>query len=128
MAAAPPARAPRVIFTSASLGRRRLEPGRPATVDNGDHGLVARFSALSFAHESRLAFRYRFAGRSGEWTETREREVSAPNLAPGAYRLDDYSGDIQEFIKDEVGEAATIYGHSLGALVGIDWRVSLQTS
>jgi pimeloyl-ACP methyl ester carboxylesterase len=39
---------------------------------------------------------------------------------PGAYRLDDYTGDVHEFITQEVGEAAAIYGHSLGALVGIN--------
>lgn len=39
---------------------------------------------------------------------------------PGAYRLDDYTGDVREFIKHEVREAAAIYGHSLGALVGIN--------
>lgn len=38
---------------------------------------------------------------------------------PGAYRLDDYTSDIHEFIAKEAGAPALVYGHSLGGLVGI---------
>ena len=39
---------------------------------------------------------------------------------PGAYQLDDFSGDVQEFIGEKVLAPAAIYGHSLGGLVGIN--------
>lgn len=39
---------------------------------------------------------------------------------PGAYHLDDYTGDVQEFIANQVETPAVIYGHSLGALVAIN--------
>ncbi len=80
--------APRVVFTSVRLGRRSIEPGGHVTVSNRENSLVARFSALSFVHESMIAFRYRFAGRSTGWTQTTQRELSSPELAPGEYRLE----------------------------------------
>lgn len=39
---------------------------------------------------------------------------------PGAYRLEDYSRDIHQFIVHQVKAPVAIYGHSLGALVGIN--------
>lgn len=77
--------APPALFTSVSLGKR-LITGANAKVEAGDNMLVARFSALSFRHEPMILFRYRFAGT--DWTETQQREVSSPGLAPGTYRLE----------------------------------------
>lgn len=39
---------------------------------------------------------------------------------PGAYRLVDYTSDIHEFISFQVREPVVVYGHSLGALIGIN--------
>jgi pimeloyl-ACP methyl ester carboxylesterase len=39
---------------------------------------------------------------------------------PGAYRLEDYTRDVHQFIVHQVQLPAVIYGHSLGALVGIN--------
>ena len=39
---------------------------------------------------------------------------------PGAYRLEDYTRDVHQFIAGQVRAPAVIYGHSLGALVGIN--------
>lgn len=39
---------------------------------------------------------------------------------PGAYRLDDYTGDIHQFIIHQIKAPAVIYGHSLGGLVAIN--------
>jgi pimeloyl-ACP methyl ester carboxylesterase len=39
---------------------------------------------------------------------------------PGAYRLDDYTRDILQFIACQVQKPVVVYGHSLGALVGIN--------
>jgi pimeloyl-ACP methyl ester carboxylesterase len=39
---------------------------------------------------------------------------------PGAYHLEDYTRDIHQFIVHQVREPAVIYGHSLGALIGIN--------
>lgn len=38
---------------------------------------------------------------------------------PGAYHLDDFTRDIHQFITQQVQAPAVVYGHSLGALVGI---------
>jgi pimeloyl-ACP methyl ester carboxylesterase len=39
---------------------------------------------------------------------------------PDAYRLDDYTHDILQFILHQVQQPVVVYGHSLGALVGIN--------
>lgn len=39
---------------------------------------------------------------------------------PGAYRLDDYTGDVHQFITQRVQAPVAIYGHSLGALIAIN--------
>jgi pimeloyl-ACP methyl ester carboxylesterase len=39
---------------------------------------------------------------------------------PGAYHLDDFTRDVQQFITEKVQEPVAIYGHSLGALVAIN--------
>jgi pimeloyl-ACP methyl ester carboxylesterase len=39
---------------------------------------------------------------------------------PGAYRLDDYTGDVHQFISQRVQAPVAIYGHSLGALIAIN--------
>lgn len=39
---------------------------------------------------------------------------------PGKYRLEDYTRDILQFIAHQVQKHVVIYGHSLGALVGIN--------
>jgi pimeloyl-ACP methyl ester carboxylesterase len=39
---------------------------------------------------------------------------------PGAYRLEDYTRDIHQFIAYQIQAPVVVYGHSLGALVGIN--------
>ncbi|MCX6635889.1 MAG: triple tyrosine motif-containing protein, partial [Acidobacteria bacterium] len=100
-AAASPSVPPRVVFTSVSLGRRPVQPGRFAVATHRDNTLVARFSALSFVREPMIAFRYRFAGRSSEWTQTMQREVDFPELGPGDYRLEVQARNAQGVWSDE---------------------------
>ena len=100
-AAAFPSVTPRVVFTSVSLGRRPVQPGRFAVATHRDNTLVARFSALSFVREPMIAFRYRFAGRSSEWTETMQREVDFPELGPGDYRLEVQARNAQGLWSDQ---------------------------
>lgn len=38
---------------------------------------------------------------------------------PDAYNLENYATDLYQFIDSQIGSPAVIYGHSLGALVGI---------
>lgn len=39
---------------------------------------------------------------------------------PGGYHLQDFTGDVQEFIRQQVQKPVVVYGHSLGGLVGIN--------
>lgn len=43
--------------------------------------------------------------------------------APGAYRLEDYTHDVCQFITHQVQMPAVLYGHSLGGLIGINLAV-----
>ncbi|HEV8407926.1 MAG TPA: ATP-binding protein, partial [Sphingomicrobium sp.] len=47
-----------------------------------------RFSALSFAHESSLIFRYRLQPLFSDWRETSQRELHFPGLPANNYRLE----------------------------------------
>jgi pimeloyl-ACP methyl ester carboxylesterase len=47
---------------------------------------------------------------------------------PGAYRLEDYSRDVQEFLLQPVRAPAVVYGHSLGALVAIHLAAHMPDS
>lgn len=39
--------------------------------------------------------------------------------AAGAYRINDYAGDVLAFLRGRVGEPAVLVGHSLGAIIAI---------
>jgi len=80
--------APPVLFTSVSLGSRAVMPGEPVSVTYRDNNLMAHFTALSYAHEAAIEFRYRFARSTAEWTHTKQRDVNSPELGPGRYRLE----------------------------------------
>ena len=83
----PPLVPPAVAWTRVELGGKWEDPQRPIRVDPERNFLRARFSALSFAFESSLRFRYRFAGRTG-WTETTEPEINIPELRAGSHTLE----------------------------------------
>ena len=40
--------------------------------------------------------------------------------AQGAYTLQDYTRDVSALVVEQIGVSAVIYGHSLGALIGIN--------
>ncbi len=48
-------------------------------------GLLFRFSALSYASESHMRFRYRLQGYEKSWNETRQRDVHYAGLPAGHY-------------------------------------------
>jgi signal transduction histidine kinase/CheY-like chemotaxis protein len=83
----PAARPPAVAFTALLLGRSPFNPSDDVSVDARSNTLTARYSALTFAHQSGVQFRYRLAPLSDEWRETNLREIQFPDLPPGAYRL-----------------------------------------
>ena len=43
--------------------------------------------------------------------------------AQGAYQLQDYTRDVQQFLDEQIREPAVVYGHSLGALIAINLAV-----
>jgi signal transduction histidine kinase/CheY-like chemotaxis protein/ligand-binding sensor domain-containing protein len=79
---------PVVEFIQLTLGKTRVENGRYLSVGYTSNSLVTRFSALSFARESSLLFRYRLQPLFGDWRETSERELQFPGLPPNDYRLE----------------------------------------
>ena len=80
--------APTVEFIQMTLGNMRVENGRYLSVGSTSNSLVTRFSALTFARESSLLFRYRLQPLFGDWRETSERTLQFPGLPPNTYRLE----------------------------------------
>jgi diguanylate cyclase (GGDEF)-like protein len=83
-----PAPAPSAIFTRLMLGNRNVERSSSISMGYRANSLVAQYSALTFAHESSLLFRYRLAPLFNEWRETSLRELQFPGLPPNDYRLE----------------------------------------
>ena len=82
------ARPPVVEFIELTLGKTRVENGRYLSVGSTSNSLVTRFSALSFARESSVLFRYRLQPLFGDWRETSQPELQFPGLPPNDYRLE----------------------------------------
>jgi signal transduction histidine kinase/ActR/RegA family two-component response regulator len=80
--------APAVAFVQMTLGNVRVENGRYLSVGSTSNSLVTRFSALTFAHESSLLFRYRLQPLFDDWRETSERTLQFPGLPPHTYRFE----------------------------------------
>jgi len=79
---------PVAILTRLTLGKQSVDAGRSISVDHSVNSLTARFSALTFARENAVLFRYRLAPLFRDWRETRERELEFPGLPPDSYRLE----------------------------------------
>jgi len=80
---------PRTVFTSIVSGKTALDPASHGfTVDYSSDPLVAHFTALRFAHDRDLMFRYKLQPLYKTWRETQDRELQFPALPPNNYRLD----------------------------------------
>ena len=83
---------PIVVLTRLTLGKEIVDPdlsksGQTKSVDYAVNSLTARFSALTFARENAVRFRYRLAPLSADWKETRERALDR-GLTPNSYTLE----------------------------------------
>jgi diguanylate cyclase (GGDEF)-like protein len=79
---------PVAIFTKVTLGRTSMDPAQNVSVAYDANALATSYSALTFAREAAVIFRYRLAPLFREWRETRARELQFPGLPPNSYRLD----------------------------------------
>ena len=77
-----------VVFTRLTLGDREAVAADHPSVDYRSNQLIARFSALNFAHAGTLEFRYRLQPLFTEWRTTERRELEFPGLPSGAYHLE----------------------------------------
>ena len=83
----PPSIPPQVVFTSVTVAGTPVE-------DTGELGvpwnqpLQVRFTALTFANESRVAFRYRLGGPGSSWQDTTQRELNFPALPARQWTLE----------------------------------------
>ncbi len=75
--------APAVVITSIEGGSRQWDVSDRPALPFQKRSLVIHYSALSYAAESRMRFRYRLQG--GDWTLTRERSVHFEGLSAGRY-------------------------------------------
>jgi len=78
---------PHVAWTRVELGGKIVDPAGTLQSHPPNHSLRVRFSALSYARESALRYRYRFAGRD-EWHEISEPDIYIPELMKGSQILE----------------------------------------
>ena len=88
------ARPPSAVFTRLILGNRMVEAGRYVSMDRRSNSLTAQYSALTFAHEASILFRYRLEPLFGDWRETPLHEMQFPGLPPNDYRLELEARDV----------------------------------
>jgi len=81
-------RSPAVVFTQLTLGKTGVEKDIHISTSYVSNSLTARYSALIFAHESSVLFRYRLQPLFDDWRETSQRELQFPGLPPDDYRLE----------------------------------------
>jgi len=87
-------RPPSTLFTKLILGNRVVEAGRYVSIDHRLNSLTAQYSALTFAHEASILFRYRLEPLFGDWRETPLHEMQFPGLPPNDYKLEVEARDI----------------------------------
>ncbi len=88
-----PVRSQSVIFTQLTVGKQRVEDGRFVSAGHTGNSLTVRFSALTFAHESSVLYRYRLEPLFEDWRETPQQELQFPGLPPSDYQLEVQSRD-----------------------------------
>jgi diguanylate cyclase (GGDEF)-like protein len=79
---------PVAILTKLTLGGKVVSGAKSIAVGHAANSLTARFSALTFAREEGVLFRYRLAPLFCDWRETRARELQFPGLPADSYRLE----------------------------------------
>ena len=88
------AQPPAVEFIELTVGTTRVQRGRSLSVGWTSNSLVARFSALTFARERPVNFRYRLQPLFGDWRETSQPELQFPGLPSNNYRLEVQARDL----------------------------------
>jgi diguanylate cyclase (GGDEF)-like protein len=88
------ARLPSIVFTKLVLGNSTVEASRYVSIDHRSNSLTAQYSALAFAHEASILFRYRLAPLFGDWRETPLHEMQFAGLPPDDYRLEVAARDV----------------------------------
>lgn len=83
-----PSTPPVVVITSIQGNTRAFAPSDKPLLAHAENSLVIRYSALSYANETRTRFRYRLVGAGGAWTETRDRSVRFDGLSAGTYTFE----------------------------------------
>ncbi|MGO9274210.1 MAG: response regulator [Terriglobia bacterium] len=81
-------RPPTVAFTRLTLGKDRVNQDSAPSVGYASNSLIARYSALTFARENSVLFRYRLQPLFSDWRDTSQTELDFPGLPPGDYRME----------------------------------------
>ena len=85
-AVVPPNIPPQIVFTSVTVGGTTLDLASDVAVPWNRRPLQVRFSALTYANESEVVFRYRMGGDA--WQETSQRELNFAALPPRIFTLE----------------------------------------
>jgi len=87
-------RPPSALFTKLVVGDRTVEAGRYVSISHRMNSLTAQYSALTFAHQPSILFRYRLEPLFADWRETPLHEMQFPGLPPNDYRLEVEARDL----------------------------------
>ncbi len=79
---------PNVVITQLEVDRKASPWDRPLQLPAGVNSLVIDFTTLTYSRKAELLYRYRFANRSGLWTETPDRRLNFFDLPAGQYDLE----------------------------------------
>ena len=79
---------PVALVTGVTFGRTSRDPSSALRIPFRDRSMQVHFAALTFLNESEVRFRYRLLNLGEDWTETSQREVDYPGLAPGPYTFE----------------------------------------
>ena len=97
---------PEVRLISARFGGRAVELTQPISMPWSHRSLYVDFTAMTFASEESVRFRYRLAGLDDRWTETPNREVHIPGLPAGSFTLEVQASTVPGVWKTEPARLA----------------------
>ena len=76
------------VISGVDSDKEWVDPAVPVELRNLSNSITIRFSALQFADESALKYRYRVAGFGNDWIETAGHQITLSYLRPGSYRFE----------------------------------------
>nr|MCU0229308.1 ATP-binding protein [Bryobacterales bacterium] len=78
---------PPVAIATVTVGDDQMDPSQVVRVGPSSPAIQVQFAALRYGGRSDIRYRYRFAGKQQEWTETASGQIGFYDLVPGDHTL-----------------------------------------